>query len=391
METKTKKFDVTIIGAGVTGLFLTLKLIKLGIKVLLLEANDVIAKGPSVRNEGWVHFGSYHSYGIEEENVAIKVAKNCMYGANQILQDFPECVEEPFAESVVLIKRPENVKKAEYRWRKAGVFHERLSRDELETILHDINIPSGAVGFRVKEKAINTRMLYQLVFQKIKIIGNVQPEMVCIRTGVEDIRFAKNKKVAMIQFKDDTSLVIDSKMYIYTAGAGTKDIFEREHPNIPCPMRVFQSHLLVAPRLSEHNVFYVEEGEITAMGHGKMTIIGSTKDNDEIRAIKNYAEAEKAREDKLVAKTRELFKTPLDKFTVYSCHKVDVGEMNGFQSLEPKIHEDKCLKNHIICCPGKMTEAPVLVDKLIHTIFARINNSQVAERPLDEFEKICSK
>jgi hypothetical protein len=388
-DSTVKKFDVTIIGAGITGLLLMLKLARLGIRVLLLEVNRVIAQGPSTRNEGWIHAGSYHAFGIDDEKSAIKVAKNCLYGYNQISNSYPECREEPLTESVVLIKEKANCLKAENRWTKAGVFFERLSEFELNEILHDVNIPVGATGYRVMEKAINTRILYERIFQEIKILETAYPQSVCIRTGVQDIRFTKNKKRALLQFEDESTLVIDSEMVVYTAGAGTKAIFEKEHPEINCPIRVFQSHLLITKRLSEHNVFFVEGGEITAMGHGDMTIIGSTKDNDEIKAEMDMAEAENLRKEFLVERTKTLFQKELQEYEVYSCQKVDVGEKDGYQSLEPKIYEDEALPNHIICCPGKMTEAPILVDRLIHTIYAKLNNSIIAKRPCDNFVKNC--
>jgi glycerol-3-phosphate dehydrogenase len=387
METIAKKFDIVIIGAGITGLLLMLKLTRLGKSVLLLEANNVIAQGPSTRNEGWIHAGSYHAYGIDDEKAAIRVAKNCLYGYNQIKSAYPECVEEPFTESVVLIKKIENCHKAEWRWTKAGVFFERLKGTELIEILHDVNIPAGAIGYRVAEKAINTRILYQRILQEIKINSDVYPKSVCIRTGVKEITFTADKKTILIQHNNGKSLVVNTKMVIYTSGTGTKAIYDREHPEINCPLRVFESHLLITKRMSENNVFFVEEDEITAMGHNEMTIIGSTKDNDEIRAEKNLDEAQKLRKERLVERTRSLFKNEMKEFEVYSCHKVDIGETKGFQSLEPKIYEDPAMPNHIICCPGKMTEAPILVDNLINKIFARLDNSIIAKRPCDNFGK----
>ncbi len=388
METKKKKYQVTIIGAGITGLLLTLKLSKLGKSVLLLEANNVIAEGPSTRNEGWIHAGSYHAFGIDNEKTAIKVAKNCIYGYNQIKTQFPECIEEPFTESVVLIKEAKNIKRAEKRWSSAGVSYKKLNNESLKHLLHDVNIPKGSAGFLVKEKAINTRILYERILHEIEIISANRPESVCIRTGVRDIRFSTDKNSAMLEMNDDVTSVIKSDFYIYCSGAGTKDIFAKEHPSIDCPIRIFQSHLLITERMSENNVFFVEEGEITAMGHGNMTIIGSTKDNDDIKLTVDLNDAHLKRKKHLIERTHKLFKKELKNHKVYSCYKVDVGEKEGFQSLEPKIYEDQKLKNHIICCPGKMTEAPILVDKLIQVLYKRLNsNSKIALRPLDAYKR----
>lgn len=84
---KSISVDVAIVGAGVAGLMLTKKLSDLGFKVALIEKSSCVADGPSTRNEGWLHRGTYHAASIQDRSSAVQVARRCIYRlrANQVL------------------------------------------------------------------------------------------------------------------------------------------------------------------------------------------------------------------------------------------------------------------------------------------------------------------
>src|SRR4051812_46023684 len=84
--------DVAIIGGGVAGLLLATKLGDLQLSVVLAEKTDVLAGGPSTRNEGWLHPGTYHAASIQDADAAVRVARRCRYGYEQIRRYAPEAI-----------------------------------------------------------------------------------------------------------------------------------------------------------------------------------------------------------------------------------------------------------------------------------------------------------
>jgi L-2-hydroxyglutarate oxidase LhgO len=66
------KTDISIVGAGVTGLMLTNKLTDLGYRVALVDRQSCAAGGPSTKNEGWLHKGTYHATSIANEDQSVQ-------------------------------------------------------------------------------------------------------------------------------------------------------------------------------------------------------------------------------------------------------------------------------------------------------------------------------
>lgn len=370
---KAKNVNVAVIGAGIMGLLLTRKLAAMGYTVTMIEKNVELAKSPSTRNEGWLHRGTYHSYGIENETQAIEVAQSCIYGYEQIKKNYPECMEEPFTNSVALIKSKENAEYATERWRKSGVAFTQLCEREVSKQLHDVNVPNGASCFNVMETAINTRILLHLLHQEIEMNKNAK-----IYTGCKCIHFINDTK-CILDLGEEMKEV-NADIFIYTAGYGVKDIFSKEFA-MELPLRVFKSHLLITKRMSKNNVFYIEPDNVTAMHHGNITIVGSTKEN--LCTTQSDYDNDEVRAGRLIENTKMLFRKKLDDFSVYACHKVDWYSGEEFQSLNPVIKEP--MTNHIIALPGKMTEAPYVCDTLLRTVFERLGNCRVAKRPCDTY------
>ena len=126
-----KKYHVIIAGAGAMGLWLAYCLSKIGYRVLVLESREVVASGPSIRNEGWLHAGSYHAVAILDAYLALIVATRTRRGHELTLKFCPEAVERWSGSTFALI-RPETQGLVTNRWRAAGVNHEpvpiRLAR-----------------------------------------------------------------------------------------------------------------------------------------------------------------------------------------------------------------------------------------------------------------------
>lgn len=371
---KAKKFDVVIIGAGITGLLLQYKLLEIGCRVLLIEKNAELAKGPSTKCEGILHRGLYHGYAIDNLEEAISVARKCNYGYEQILSKYPQVVEEMLLETVAIIQDKANTSKATERWDKAGVWYETISYEHAQRILADAKLSEDYGFFKAKEKSINTRLLLHLIQNQIKGSPNAE-----ILNGVTDIKFIDKNSLAAIMTNGEYEIV-ESDFIVYASGKGTKAIFEREH-KINLPIKIFKAHLLTTSRLCKNNIYCLDEGQVTIFHHSDKTIVGMTKYNKE--CTEDDIEIDPEAVDELLSKTSKYLDIQGAYIKPYWCHKVDYGQNGLYHSLDAQLHEP--IRNHFVALPGKLTEAPWICDHLVREIFTRMNRSDIAQRPCDNF------
>lgn len=378
---ETIKNDVTIIGAGVTGLMLSQKLSGLGLKVALVEKNCCVAKGPSTRNEGWLHNGTYHATSIGERDSAIQIARRCIYGHNQIRNFAPEAIEDPDLPSIALLKDEEKYSEVISRWEEANVPYKEISLSHLKRVVPEINLNYICNAFEVQDVGINTRILYSKLLQ------------MSITNGVNVFKSANIKfndeRVAHIR-KIEDEFKLESRLYIYTSGYSNKTIFQ-DNFDLDIPMRYWKSHLINTPRVSEVGTFFLDPNEVGMMHHDLVSVIGFNEDAVELTAPDFEIIPEKIKA--LIKKFQSAFHLDEDlRYFPVACIKVDVPKkLNISRSLNISVIEP--IENHICAFPGKMTEAPYLTDFLVKFLHGRLlkNTKNVAFRPLDSMknELLC--
>ncbi len=374
-----KRKQVTIIGGGVAGMLLAKKISDIGIDTAVIEKSPVFGNGPSTRNEGWLHRGTYHATSIFDRNIALQVARRCIYGYEQIKQYAPEAIEDIATPSYCVLTNKERINEVESRWKEAGVQFAHVSHQELlryaPTIRH-LDIESA---YRVADIGVHTRILYQ------KILTD------CQRNDVELITNANS------HFEDPTTLTIEtsaskrrikSDLFVHTSGYEMGDFFKREF-GIDIGLRYWKSHLLVTPRLAEASVFSLEPLGAAAMNHGGISIVGLNEDAQ--RCESPSSEIDREQIEKHIYTVRKFFQESIEQYLPIACTKVDrplteqgtdlLREHSTPRSLNICLFEP--IKNHICALPGKMTEAPYLVDGLLKIIFDRIRSDTVALRPCD--------
>lgn len=369
-----KKYDVVIVGAGIMGLFLAKKLLTIGLSVIILEKGSELANGPSAKNEGILHRGTYHSYAIDDVGESIEVARKCIYGYDQILAQYPEVFEEFFLETIAIIKDKKNYLKAIDRWDKAGVLYKNITYERAKKILPEVKISEEFLYFKIKEKAINTRLLLHTILKQIESFDNIK-----ILRGVHQIKFIDKFKISATYGDGVENINFD--YIVYSSGKGTKKIFKEEF-NIELPIRVFKALLLVTKRLSKNNIYFLDEREVSIFQHGDKSIIGQTKYNKQCLHEEDY-EIDDDLKHSLINKVKEYFDFDDKNAMIFCSHKVDYGGENDFHSLDSKLNEP--FNNHFIAMPGKMTEVPWLADYIMREIFKRKNDSIISERPCDKF------
>jgi len=369
---KNINVSITVVGAGVAGLMLTKKLADLGFKVCLIDKNSRIASGPSTRNEGWLHAGTYHATSIQDRVSAIQVAQRCIYGYEQIKRFAPEAIDDIHIPSYVIINKFEREEEILSRWKEAEVQHESIDIGEFQKIEPIINIERVASVYKVKDLSINTTILYRKLLTEIERAG------VSVLTNAK-IRYLSDQDVKITtETNEETYLKTD--IFIYTAGYGIKEIFETNF-SMDVPLRCWKSHLLILPRINKHSVFNIEPGEVAMMHHGQSTIVGLNEDAILTHSLDFDLIPEKV--ENLKNGLRRMFKnTKFDKYHAVSCIKIDLDRnISASRSLNVAFGEP--VPNHFWVLPGKMTEAPYATDFIARLMCERLESDRISRRPCD--------
>lgn len=368
-----RSFDVTVVGAGVAGLMLTQKLSELGLHTALIEREERVAGGPSTRNEGWLHRGTYHATSIHDRSMAVQVARRCIYGHEQIKSFAPEAIEDVDTASFALVKDAERINEITGRWDEAGVSYRRVSLKDLVELEPNVNTDEITEAFQVADLGVNTRLLYR------KLLTASQRAGAAIFTGSQLVKRESNE-VEIIQ--RGAHIPIESSLFIYTAGFGVKALF-KENFGIDIPLRYWKSHLMIFPRLTTSSVFCLDAQEAAMMNHDGYSIVGLNEDAT-ICEQPDY-EPNKEGVENVRKATQRLFRK-VDPGTPVACIKTDlVQKTQAARSLNISVSEP--IQDHMCVLPGKMTEAPYVTDVVTRMVYNRINDRMVALRPMDKLEE----
>lgn len=365
--------DVVVLGGGITGLMLTAKLAQLGVRTLLLEQGPTFAGGPSTRNEGWLHRGTYHATSIREETTALQVARRCIYGHGQIRAIAPEAVEDIDSSSFALTHEKERIAEIEERWQTAGVIYRKVSRNEFMRSAPEVDISNVAAAYEVADKGIDTRVLYG------KLLAQLRRNGATAVTGAQISSF-ETSNTALVQYRDSVQK-ITANTFVYATGYGTRQTMQ-QLLGIDLPLRYWKSHLYITSRLSRPAVFSLDPQHAAMMNHGEFSIVGLNEDAVESDVPDN--KVIDARATLLKDSVAKLFQSydPSAPGRVVACIKTDLAEKTGMaRSLAVSISEPT--PGHISVLPGKMTEAPYVTDVLTRFVYNRIGDSEIAFRPMD--------
>lgn len=370
-------FDVAIVGGGVTGLFLARRLLRRGFSVTLVEREPTLANSPSTRNEGWLHAGTYHAWAIDDQDAAIRVAKRCAYGHEQIVRDFSDAiVEGHLVPSLAVLSDPRRLDVLIERWRRAGVTYRAISLGEAEAAAPSFSFPRKAEVFEVRERAVNTRLLLDAVLSECRALGAAGRFE--LRLGATPVGFRGVNTLA-VENSDHTSSWIEAGMFVYSAGGGLADLVRRLH-GIGIELRRFKTPLLVTKPIGGANVVCLLPGQLTIMNHRRFSSIGLTRDNlreEEACEVAAYSQ----RDLRLRSTMKRFLRGATCVLASYCCTKVDLGSDTPFPNLEPRFLE--VAPNAFGVIPGKLTEAPFVADELAVEIWSRLDASPVAKRPGD--------
>lgn len=357
--------DVTVVGGGVAGLWTAKELIDRGYGVQMVEKSNELASGATTRNEGWLHAGTYHSVAIYDERDAKVVTERTKYGHNAIIDFAPESIEH-YA-TYAFTATDELAQAATERWQKFGINYREVAPSQFEEDGIDTTLVRAA--FEVEDKSVNSRVMCRKLARYILANGG------SIFTGADFVPYDSTTAGMNIEGRNHK---LHSDAFVVAAGVGTKGIVE-EVTSTPFPMRYFKSHLLVTPRLTRDNYFYIDPMEAGVMSHGNASIVGINREAVEVDAP-NYDVIGATEQLVYSALTRMLPQVSNYSFDRdilgVACIKADVAGEGIIQQADSsqQVLQDLNIKafevaeNYICAVPGKMTESPALARAVVGLI-----------------------
>ncbi len=350
--------DVAVIGAGVTGLLITKNLVRLGYKVALIEKEDRIAPGPSSRNQGWLHRGTYHAAMIPNPGEAQRVSRNCSYGYSEIIKFAPEAIEDAKTKTYALIRNNKSIPNIIERWRELKIPHKRISKKFFKRDAPEIN--TGAISdiYEVKDVSINTRLFYD----KLAQIGKELGARIFLQTSFSFVE----PNCGLLTKRNGERSLLKADKYVIAVGYSAPTLY-RQLTGSDLDLRLWRSHLLILPRLTKHNMFYLDSNEATVMNHKKISIVSQQQDATEIRSVIMQPNMKKAQ---IVFEALKRLVTNgqryAENYLTISCIKPEIlTKAPPSMKYSVDISVLKPIPGHIFAFPGKMTEAPFISKKII--------------------------
>lgn len=367
-------YDVLLVGGGITGLMAAQKLSDLGLKVSLIEKQTTLASGPSTRNEGWLHRGTYHASSIRDRTAAVQVARRCIYGHKQLRRFAPEAIEDADVLPLALVRDKDSLSEVVSRWDEANVRYRPITRAVAQRIIPNASFKKIPGIFQVADVSLNTRILYR----KLAALAQKSGCEFHLGTNIEAI----DGQSVVVRAQTGERKTFSARKIVYSSGIGAKEIF-RKHHGLDLPIRYWKSHLVVTRRLAHAGVFFLDPHEAAMMHHGDVSIVGFNE--DALLSAEPSYDVIPERVENLRQGIRRMFPGWDDRGSLdVACVKVDyVTDLASARSLNIAISEP--VPGHVVVLPGKMTEAPYVTDVLTSYIHDKLDDPDIALRPCDQF------
>jgi glycine/D-amino acid oxidase-like deaminating enzyme len=221
MSTRTTANNrrIVIVGGGISGLSIAVRLSQSGMPVTLLEASD-LGCAASTRNQGWLYSGAW--FAPRQRNLA----RFCHESLKQTLHFCPECVEPGTGRMIYIISSAKtNVGEWLEAWAAAGIPYERVSP---VTTAEETGIPEATVkrAFRLPDRAFRPEILLGRLI--------AQAEYQCVdlrtRTAVAKLLIGDDRVHGVLTAKRET---IEAGLVILAANVGGAPLWPVASTNVP--------------------------------------------------------------------------------------------------------------------------------------------------------------
>lgn len=144
---------IVVVGGGIAGLSIALRLAEAGLAVTLLEASR-LGSAASSRNQGWLHSGAWFAPTDRE------LARMCHESLKQTLRFCPDCVEPQNIGMAYLFSKPTtDASRWIEAWSEADIFFEELPMSKLFSLIPDLDRSQVRCAFLLPDCSIRMDVL----------------------------------------------------------------------------------------------------------------------------------------------------------------------------------------------------------------------------------------
>ena len=367
------KCDTVVVGSGITGLLLAKKLTDLGQRVVLLDENENLAYGASIKNHGWLHKGTVHAVSVKDKDQAKSIVQKLIYGHEFISSYARECIENPFEPVYVCTQDGNLAQSAVELWQEFEVGYQQISRKKFYELDSGINPQLPLSFFQSSDLRINNRILFQKLLTDIKSKGG------SVLSGATYMHTEEDKVSISSQGK---GFDIQANTFVYCTGAKLGQSYERL-TGFNLNLTFWKSHLLLLPRFSPFSLVSLDRDGPIIINHREASVVN--KGYDEVQVSYPDYSVDPKQINLTVDSLANFYpaiKDACQNPNYIACIKPSVNIFDQTRhSVDSQVVEP--VRGHYFVLPGKMTEAPYVVDELIHTLYNRLDFSEIAQRPID--------
>ncbi len=266
---------IVIIGGGVSGLSIAVRLSQSGFPVMLLEASD-LGSAASSKNQGWLYSGAW--FAPRQRNLA----RFCYESLKETLQFCPECVEPNTGEMIYVFASPtSDVAYWTEAWNDAGIPFQKVA---IPVAVEETGLPETMVrrAYRLPDRAIRPDVLLQ------RLTAQAEYQCVDIRTRSRVTSLLKSGDVVrgVLTGRNEE---IEAGLVIIAANVGGAGLWPqvpsngyangaKAHPQTEFTRVGLKTHCLtVEPRLARIPYCVVDMEGLNHLPHESHSMFGTSR------------------------------------------------------------------------------------------------------------------
>lgn len=210
---RTEQFDCLVVGGGVTGLTVALRLADRGMRVAVLE-RDMLGGGATTHNHGLLHSGALYVRWHPE------IVRDCVQGQAAFEASFPDSLSN--VETCWYIGSPATLAVYTPLWERYGLHTQQVDPSQLGEVL--TTDPSEVRGYAVPERVIDCHAMISDLAGRALAVGIA----LVVGTGVAFV-ITENGRVYGVQ---TSTVMLAAKRVVVCAGMGTRSLLERSRSTV---------------------------------------------------------------------------------------------------------------------------------------------------------------
>jgi DNA integrity scanning protein DisA with diadenylate cyclase activity/glycine/D-amino acid oxidase-like deaminating enzyme len=365
---------ILVVGGGIGGLSIALRLAETGLPVTVLEAG-CLGSGATMRNQGWLWSGAMIARYQPE------LARMFHTALQQTLTYCPGCVEPQTGRMLYLFTAPQSrIYDWTDAWRTVGIPCEPVTIPEVAKELPQIDLDRINTAFRLPDCSIRT----DLLLNQLAVAARQAGAEIRTETPVAELLREGNRVKGVLTTQGDE---IPAQAVILAAGAAEYNPLPMANPPpAQAGLRLLKTHLIaVYPGIARTPFCLADQGGFNHLPHGDYSVFGSNRwipaasvvDHEvipeEIGAIWHVMHQffpQLQRED---MRTMEWAGTTVQ--------KSQNGTEQPFEVLAPTLFEPEPLQNVLSATAGRLTLWPILAEETRQAVLAMLNATPSASPP----------